>query len=183
MTRRPALPLLVFLIACDAAPDAAQVVAEVGGVPRATGVWAVPAHHAVYVGAAGRHEVVAVDDRTLKVVARVGGIRFPDGIAYAPAEHKVFVSDESGEADVVIDARTNAKRSTIALGGEAGNTHYDSVSHCILVAVLTRNQLAAIDPAPERIVQRYDLPGSDHPHGFEIDEAGRLAFVSCEGNG
>lgn len=162
--------------------DSSRVVAEVPGTPRATGIWAVPAHHAVYVAVAGRHEVVAVDDRTLAITAHVGGIRFPDGIAYAPAEHKVFVSDESGEAGVVIDARTNEKRSTIALGGEAGNTHYDSVSHCVLVAVQTRNQLAAIDPATERVVQHYDLPGSDRPHGFAVDEAGRLAFVTGEGN-
>jgi DNA-binding beta-propeller fold protein YncE len=163
--------------------DSSKVVAEVGSVDRATGVWAVPAHHAVYVSAAGRHEVAAIDDRTLKVTARVGDIRFPDGIAYAPAEHKLFVSDEAGEADVVIAAHTNTKRSTIALGGEAGNTHYDSVSHCVLVAVQTRNDLVAIDPVTERIVQRYALPGFDHPHGFTIDEAGRLAFVSNEGNG
>jgi DNA-binding beta-propeller fold protein YncE len=127
--------------------DSSRVVAEVPGTPRATGVWAVPAHHAVYVSAAGRHEVVVIDDSTLGITARVGGIRFPDGIAYAPAEHKLFVSDEAGEADVVIDARTNTKRATIALGGEAGNTHYDSVSHCVLVAVQTRNQLVAI-PRP-----------------------------------
>jgi DNA-binding beta-propeller fold protein YncE len=163
--------------------DSSRVVGEVAGVDRATGVWAVPEHHAVYVAAAGRHEVAVVDDRTLRVTRRVGGLRFPDGIAYAPAEHKVFVSDESGEADVVIDARVNAKRSTIALGGEAGNTHYDSVSHCVLVAVQTRNQLVAIDPVTERVIARYDLPGSDHPHGFAIDEPGRLAFVAGEGNG
>ena len=74
------------------------------------------------------------------------------------------------------------KRSTIALGGEAGNTHYDSVSHCILVAVQTKNQMVAIDPVSERIVQRYDLPGSDHPHGFDLDQEGRFAFVTGEGN-
>jgi DNA-binding beta-propeller fold protein YncE len=74
-------------------------------------------------------------------------------------------------------------RATIALGGEAGNTHYDSVSHCILVAVQTRNQLVASDPASERVVARYDLPGSDHPHGFTLDEPGRLAFVTSEENG
>jgi DNA-binding beta-propeller fold protein YncE len=79
----------------------------------------------VYVSAAGWHHVAVVDDRTLKVTARVGGIRFPDGIAYAPAEQKIFISNGSGEADVVIDARTNEKRGGIALGGEAGNTHYD----------------------------------------------------------
>src|SRR6266545_4754048 len=125
--------------------DSAKVIGEVPGLDRATGVWAVPAHHTVYVSAAGRHEVAVIDDRTLTISARVGAIAFPDGIAYAPVEHKVFVSDESGEADVVIDARTNTKRSTIALGGEAGNTHYDSVSHCVVVAVQTRNQLVAIE--------------------------------------
>ena len=163
--------------------DSSRVVAEVNGTPRVTGIWVVPAHRTVYASAAGNHEVAAIDEQTLKIVGRIGGIRFPDGIAYAPVEHKVFVSDESGGTDVVIDARTNRKRSTIELGGEAGNTHYDSVSHCILVAVQTRNQLVAIDPASEKIVARYDLPGSEHPHGFVIDEPGRLAFISCEGNG
>jgi DNA-binding beta-propeller fold protein YncE len=162
--------------------NASKLVSEVADLPRATGVWAVPAHHAVYVSAAGNHEVAVIDDRTLAITARVGGIRFPDGIAFASETDKVFVSDESGEADVVIDASTNKKRSTIPLGGEAGNTHYDSVSHCILVAVQTRNQLVAIDPVSEKIVARYHVPGSDHPHGFTIDEPGRLAFVTGEGN-
>jgi DNA-binding beta-propeller fold protein YncE len=162
--------------------DSSRVVGEIPDVPRATGVLAVPSHHQVYISAAGAGEVAIVDDSTLKVTSRVGGIRFPDGIAYAPEADKVFVSDERGDADIVIDAKTRAKRSTIALGGEAGNTHYDSVSHCILVAVQTKNQMVAIDPASERIVQRYDLPGSDHPHGFTIDPPDRLAFVSCDGN-
>ena len=160
--------------------DSGKVVAEVPDLRRATGVLAVPSHHAVYVSAAGSREVAILDDRTLKVTKRIGKIRFPDGIAYAPEADKLFVSDESGDADVVIDAVTGDKRSTIALGGEAGNTHYDSVSHCILVAVQTKNQLVAIDPVTERIVQRYNLPGSDHPHGFVFDEPGRLAFVSSE---
>lgn len=162
--------------------DSGKVTTEVPDLRRATGVLAVPSHHAVYVSAAGSSEVATIDDRTLKVTKRVGQIRFPDGIAFAPEADKLFVSDESGDADVVIDAATGNKRSTIALGGEAGNTHYDSVSHCILVAVQTRNQLVAIDPVTEQIVQRYNLPGSDHPHGFVIDEPGRLAFVSNEGN-
>ncbi len=162
--------------------DGNRVVTEITDLPRATGVWVVPSHHQVYVSAAGAHEVAIIDDRTLTITSRVGGIHFPDGISYAPEADKVFVSDEAGGADVVIDAKTGAKRSTIDLGGEAGNTHYDSVSHCILVAVQTRNQLVAIDPASERIVQRYDLAGSSEPHGFILDEEGRLAFVTSQGN-
>jgi len=162
--------------------DGDRVATEIDDVPRATGVWAVPSHHQVYISAAGAHAVAIVDDRTLKIVSRVNDIRFPDGIAYTPNADKVFVSDESGNADVVIDAKTGTKRTSIDLGGEAGNTHYDSVSHCIFVAVQTKNQMVAIDPISEKIVQRYNLPGSDHPHGFTIDEADRLAFISCEGN-
>ena len=162
--------------------DKGKVIKEIGDVPRATGVLAIPARHQVYVSAAGAHEVAIIDDRTLTISSRVGGIQFPDGIAYDPDNGKVFVSDESGRADVVIDASTGTKRGAIALGGEAGNTHYDSVSHCILVAVQTRNQLVAIDPDAERIVARYDLTGAAGPHGFTLDEPDRLAFVSSEQN-
>ena len=166
--------------------DHQRVVAEIPDLPRVTGVWAVPAQHQVYAAAAGAHEVAVVDDRTLRVVARVAGARFPDGIAYVPdagtRAGKVFVSDESGEAVLVIDAGTLAKRSVIPLGGEAGNTHYDSVSRCVLVAVQTRGQLVAIDPVSERVVARYDVPGVKGPHGFALDETRRLAFVTGEGN-
>ncbi len=160
---------------------AQTVVASNEGFPGATGVWAVPELHRVYVSVTGRHEVAVVDDRTLAVVAHVGGIRFPDGIAYAPREQKVFVSDESGGIDLVIDARSEKAVGRIALGGEAGNTHYDAVSHCIVVAVQTKNELAAIDPATDRIVARYPM-SCEHPHGFLIDEPNRLAFVTCEGD-
>lgn len=163
--------------------DSNRVVTEIDGLPRATGVWAVPSHHQVYVSAAGAHQVAIIDDRTLRITSRVSGMGFPDGIAYAPDADKVFVSDESRGTDVVINPATQSKRSTIPLGGEAGNTHYDSVSGCILVAVQTRNQLIAIDPVGEKIVGRYNLPGSDHPHGFALDEERRLAFLSSEGNG
>src|SRR6185437_724352 len=97
--------------------DSGRVLTEIMELSRATGVWAVPSHHQVYVSAAGTHEVAIIDDRTLKVTARVDDIRFPDGIAYARDVDKVFVSDESGGTDVVIDPNTLKKRSTIELGG------------------------------------------------------------------
>ena len=160
---------------------AQKLVASNEGFPGATGVRVIPALHRVYISVTGRHEVAVVDDRTLAVVAHVSGVRFPDGIAYAPTEQRVFVSDESGGADFVIDARSNTRAGRIDLGGEAGNTHYDAISHCIVVAVQTKNELAAIDPASQRIVARYPMP-CDHPHGFVIDDPNRLAFVTCEGD-
>ncbi|MDQ2890015.1 MAG: YncE family protein [Gemmatimonadota bacterium] len=169
--------------------DSAKLVDIIAGLPRATGVLAVPSLHKTFVSAAGAHELVTIDDRTLKIIGREGGIQFPDGIAYVPGvadnsrdAGKLFVSDEAGSADVVIDVSTGKKTATIQLGGEAGNTHYDSVSHCVLVAEQTTNELVAIDPVSEQVVQRYPLRGSEHPHGFTIDQTGRLLFMSAEGN-
>ena len=158
-----------------------KLVASLEGFPGATGVLAVPALHRIYVSVTGKHEVAVVDDRSLQVIAWVRGADFPDGIAYAPGERKVFVSDENGGADLVIDGVTNANIGMIALGGEAGNTHYDDVSHCIIVAVQTKNEMVAIDPGTEKIVARYHVD-CDHPHGFLVDSPSRLAFVSCEGD-
>ena len=123
-----------------------------------------------------------LESPSLRVRNRISDIRFPDGIAYAAEAGKIFVSDEFGQRDVVVDARSDSGIGVVALGGEAGNTQYDSVGRRIWVAVQTRNQLVAIDPASDSIVGRYDLPGGDHPHGLFIDAPHRLAFVACEGN-
>ena len=161
--------------------QAGKLIASLEGFPGATGVWAVPELHKVYVSVTDRHEVAVVDDRTLRTIARVAGADFPDGIAYAPDEHVIFVSDEHGGIDLVIDGSTNSQVARVPLGGEAGNTHYDAISHCMLVAVQTRNELAAIDPGTRRIVARYPMP-CEHPHGFLIDAIARIAFVTCEGD-
>jgi DNA-binding beta-propeller fold protein YncE len=168
--------LVVFDIRAD------TLVASLPGFPRVTGVLAVPSLGRVYASVAGRHELAVLDASTLKVRTRLNDIRFPDGIAYAPEAGKVFVSDESGQRDVVVDAQRDRILGKIPLGGEAGNTQYDSVGKRIWVAVQTRNQLVAIDPVTLRITGRYDLPGADYPHGLYIDAPHRLAFVGCERN-
>src|SRR5437879_3204530 len=50
---------------------------------------------------------------------------------------RLFVSDEAGGTDTVIDVRANRVVQEIALGGDAGNTEYDSVSYRVFVAVQT----------------------------------------------
>ncbi len=162
--------------------DSERVVREVSGVSRVTGVLSVPSHHHVYASAAGSREVAIINDQDFSIAARVSGLQFPDGLAYAAGANKVFVSDERGGASIIIDAGTLQKRASLDLGGEAGNTHFDRVSGCVVVAVQSRGELVAIDPWSEKIVARYAVPGVDQPHGFVLDEARRLAFVTGEGN-
>ena len=82
----------------------------------------------------------------------------------------------------MIDASTNALMKTIPVGGEVGNSQYDSRSGLIFTNVQTRNELIAIDPATGAIVSRDRLPGCVENHGLAIDAPRRLAYIACQGN-
>lgn len=158
------------------------VKANLPGFPSVTGVLAVPGLHRVFASVAGNHEVAVLDTDALKVVARVPAGRFPDGLAFSPETGKVFVSDERGGKETVIDAKTYRRLATIDMGGEVGNTQYDSGAHQILANVQTRDQVVVIDPRTEAIVGRHALPGGESPHGLLIVADRRLAFAACEGD-
>lgn len=159
-----------------------KVVARIGNVSSVHGVLAVPDLSRVYASATGTDEVVAIDTRTQKIVARIPGGHYPDGMAYVPDARKLYVSDEYGKTETVIDVRTSQRIATIPLGGEAGNTQYDPVSRHVFVNDQTHDRLVEIDPAVDRVVNRFDLPGARGNHGLLIDPHSRLAFVACEGN-
>ena len=159
-----------------------QVIGTVPGVPGVHGVLAIPELGRVYATATDAHQIAAIDTSSLSVVAMAQGDGYPDGLAYAPDVGKVYVSDEQGGNETVVDVQSNQRLGAISVGGEAGNTQYDPVSHHIYVAVQTKNQVVAIDPTTDQVIERYDTPGCDHPHGLLIDPDQQRAFVACQGN-
>jgi DNA-binding beta-propeller fold protein YncE len=159
-----------------------RVVARVPGMPGVTGVRAVPNLQRVFAALGRGREVVVLDSRSGQVLARVPGGRFPDGLAYAPGPNRLFISDEFGRQELVVDVSSSTARRPIPLHGEVGNTHYDSVTGRIWVAVQTRDELVAIDPSTERVVERVAVAGIAHPHGFSVDAPRRLIYVTGEDN-
>lgn len=158
------------------------LVGDVKNLARVHGVLAVPELHRVYASATGSNELAVIDDSSLQIIAHAPAGDYPDGVAYAVKANKIYVSDLHGKTDTVIDAKTNQRVTTIALGGGAGNTQYDSVSERIFVTVHGQNKLAEIDPIKDEVVGRYSLEGCSEPHGLLIDSEHRLAFVACEEN-
>jgi DNA-binding beta-propeller fold protein YncE len=158
------------------------VIGDVKDLKRVHGVLAVPALHRIYASATGTNELAVIDDQSLSILARAPAGDYPDGVAYASRANKIYVSDLHGKTDTVIDAKTNQRVTTIALGGGAGNSQYDSVADRIFVTVDGREELVEIDPNTDQIVGRYPLTGCKGSHGLLIDSERRLAFAACEDN-
>ncbi len=159
------------------------IIKTLNDIPSPHGILAVPELNRVYVSATGKDEIYVIDEQSLKILAKVPAGNYPDGIAYAPNTNRIFVSDESGKTVTVINALNNNILATIKMGGEVGNTHYDSVSKLIYSAVQTKDELVSIDPGSMKIVSRYNLPGCKGAHGFYIDEETHYAFITGEDNG
>jgi DNA-binding beta-propeller fold protein YncE len=160
-----------------------RVAARIPDMAGVTGVRVVPHLRRTFAALSKGHAVAVLDSRSGRVLARIPGGRFPDGLAYAPAAKKLFISDEYGKQDLVIDVPSSTARRPIALGGEVGNTQYDSITGRIWAAVQTRNELVAIDPLTDSVVERIPVPGIERPHGFYIEASHRLIYVTGEENG
>jgi DNA-binding beta-propeller fold protein YncE len=161
--------------------QAQRVVANVQDIRQVHGVLAIPELGRVYATATGAHQVVAIDEARFQIVATMPGGHYPDGLAYAPEVGKLYVSDKTGTV-VVIDAARNWPITTIALGTELGNVQYDPESKHIFANVQSAKELAEIDPATDRVVGRYPLPGAEGNHGLLIEPRSGLAFIACEDN-
>lgn len=156
--------------------------AVIPNISQVHGILVIPELGRVYATATGSNELAIIDEKTLRVIARTPAGEYPDGLAYAYPEHKLYISDETGGTDTVIDVRTNRVLATITLGGEAGNTQFDSVSNRIFVNAQTIDELIEIDPHRDRIVRRTQLSYCKSNHGLLLNVAARIAYIACDEN-
>jgi DNA-binding beta-propeller fold protein YncE len=178
-----------------------RVSAELDGLPKITGVLAVPELHRLYASVPGAGLVpsllvglgmmgltsgdgalVVLDTANLREIARLPGGVFPDGIAYDPKDHRIFVSDELGSAVLVIDANANRLVARIATGGEVGNVRYDPLTSEVYAPIQSRDELAVIDPVKAAVVSKYSLAGGRHPHGLAIAPGAAIGYIACDAN-
>ncbi len=160
-----------------------RVVANVGDVPGVHGVLVVPELDEVFATATDRNQLDVISEKTFRIIAHVSAGVYPDGMTYAPDVHELFISDEAGQTETVVDTHSNRRITTIPMGGEVGNSQYDPVSQRVFIDVQTRDEIVAIDPRSNAIVQRYHLPDTcNDDHSLLLDAPARLAFVACDGN-
>ena len=153
----------------------------IDGIQGVHGVLVVPQLHRVYATATDADQVVTLDQDTGAELSRAPTGAYLDGLAYDPTTQTIWVTDETGGNETVLDTGTGQVTATVDVHGDAGNVAYDPAGR-ILVAVQSRNQIAAIDPRTRTVTRTVDVPGCDHPHGLTLDPDHRVGFIACDGN-
>lgn len=116
---------------------------------------------------------------TLETVATVPTELNPDAIVYDPASRRVFAANGRSGSLTAIDTATNRAVGTIAVGGKLEFATVDGKGR-LFVNVEDRNQIAVVDTAALRVVQRFDLGGvCDEPAGLSMDVAGGRLYAGC----
>ena len=167
-----------FVAVIDTATN--QVVAEIGGLPRAHGI--AIAGDKGFATASGDDTVGIFDLSSNKLVKKIPGGVDPDAIIYDDKLRLIYTADHAGKTGTLIDPVTSTVTATIPLGGIAEYAQADPQSGLIYQNLEDTSELAVIDPQKQMVVQRYKLGEGTGPSGLAFDATNRRLFSTCDNN-
>jgi hypothetical protein len=129
----------------------------------------------LFVAELGNNTVDVVDIGAGKPVQRITGLREPQGIGYAAKADIVLVANAGDGTVRLFRGEDLAPVGSITLGDDADNVRIDPSDGSAVVGY-GNGGLAVIDPSRRAVVAQIGLAA--HPEGFQIDPAGRRAFVN-----
>lgn len=174
-----ALTLLSFLSFDDEARGQAPVQLELA-IPLANVAGRIDhlaidvTHQRLFVAELGNGSVDAVDLSSGET-RRIGGLKEPQGLAYLPDRNELVVASGGDGTVRFFDASSLKPLGSVSLGDDADNVRVDPKTGQIVVGYGS-GALAILDPARRAVVRTIALGA--HPEGFQIDAAGRKAFVN-----
>jgi DNA-binding beta-propeller fold protein YncE len=155
---------------------------ELTGIPTARGV-AVAEDIGVTFVTSSPHQLVLIDNKTLREITRVTTGKGPDGDAWDPVDKIVAVSDQGDGALSLIAEAGRGARKQIPLGSETGNVTFDRARGLFWITVVggaAADQLVGVEPKTGAVKTRIGLPGCKGAHGLRLHPDGQSAFIACE---
>lgn len=141
---------------------------------------ALPVNGELLVTNGGSATAVFADAKTGATLATVPTGKGPDAAAFDAQSGLVLVMDHAGGQVTLVDPKAHAVVGTIDVGGamEAAAVK-DGRAY---VNVEDRNEIAVLDIAGRKVVDRWALPGCDAPTGIALIAGGRRLIAACDGS-
>ncbi len=162
--------------------DGAQLrhLVTIPGCPEASGVLVAQQEGLVFAAARGAGKLLIIDPATHTVLRTVSVGPRPNGLAWDLHRKHLLVADVQENRAHLVDPQRGEVIAQVQLPGRPRWAVYHQASGRFLVTIRDPACVAVLSADPFALVERFPI-SSPGPHGLDLDQTGRRAFVACDG--
>jgi DNA-binding beta-propeller fold protein YncE len=162
--------------------DGAQLrhLVTIPGCPEASGVLVAQQEGLVFAAARGAGKLLVIHPTTHTVLREIGVGPRPNGLAWDLHRKHLLVADVQENRAQLVDPQAGDVIAQVELLGRPRWAVYHQGSGHFLVNIRDPACVAILSADPFALVERFPI-SSPGPHGLDLDQTGRRAFVACDG--
>jgi DNA-binding beta-propeller fold protein YncE len=150
------------------------------GCPEASGVLVAKEECLVFAAARGAGKLLVIDAVFTNVLREVAVGSRPNGLAWDPRRKHLLVADMQDNTARLVDPQAGQVIATAILPGRPRWAVYDRAGDRFLVNIREPALIGALSASTFALVGQFPV-SEVGPHGLDLDQEGRRAFVACDG--
>ena len=154
--------------------------ATIPGCPEASGVLAAQEEGLVFAAARGAGKLLVIDAAATSALREVAVGSRPNGLAWDARRKRLLVADVQDNSARLVDPQAGQAVATTPLPGRPRWAVYDQTGDRFLVNIRQPALVAVLSASSFAPVGQFPVSQAG-PHGLDLDEEGRRAFVACDG--
>ncbi len=154
--------------------------ATIPGCPQASGVLCAQDDTLIFAAARGAGKLLVIDPATNAVLRTVAVGPRPNGLAWDRRRKRLLVADVQENRARLVDPQAGEVMAQVELPGRPRWAVYHQARDRFLVNIREPACVAVLAADPFALVEQFPV-WSPGPHGLDLDQDGRRAFVACDG--
>ena len=154
--------------------------ATIAGCPEASGVLAAQEEGLVFAAARASGKLLVIDVIFTTVLREIAVGSRPNGLAWDHHRKHLLVADVQDNTARLVDPHAGQVIATTVLPGRPRWAVYDRAEERFLVNIREPALVAVLSASTFALVGQFPI-SEDGPHGLDLDQQGRRAFVACDG--
>jgi YVTN family beta-propeller protein len=154
--------------------------ATIPGCPEASGVLCAQEERLIFAAARGAGKLLVIDPTTNAVLRTVAVGPRPNGLAWDPRRHHLLVADVQENRALLVEPQAGEAIAQVELPGRPRWAVYHQAADRFLVNIREPACVAVLSGSTFELVGQFPV-SEVGPHGLDLDQEGRRAFVACDG--
>ena len=152
----------------------------ISGCPEASGVLAAQEEGLVFAAARGAGKLLVIDAIFTSVLREIAVGSRPNGLAWNARRKHLLVADVKDNTAWLVDPQAGQVIKTATLPGRPRWAVYDQAEDRFLVNIREPALVVLLSASTLALVGQFSI-SEIGPHGLDLDQEGRRAFVACDG--